>query len=175
MPRPLTPAEIESLALRVSVRRIAVENFLSSMPVDIPQWQNVANLRADAKSYRWNEPTVRAIMTGIQMAYSRAEENPKIWQSGQDVLPEGAREYRKRTTIRAIQMSESFEVMTYEGLVRGKAGDWLAIGPKGDLYPIREDIFRETYEQVPDEYQCPECNAPTTYNAKSCLKCGVEF
>lgn len=27
-------------------------------------------------------------------------------------------------------------------------GDWVARGPKGELYPIRDEVFRETYEQA---------------------------
>ena len=54
-------------------------------------------------------------------------------------------EYKKRTTIHAVRMDEDFEVQTLEGLMKGKAGDWLARGVKGELYPIAADVFKSSY------------------------------
>lgn len=60
----------------------------------------------------------------------------------------GAREYRKTATTRAVQMQEAFEVETEEGVMQGKAGDYLCIGPLGEAWPVRQDIFEITYEPV---------------------------
>ena len=65
--RKLTRDEIEKLASRPKVRRIAVENFLGSMP-DIDPIYTAMNMHADARSYGWNTATVAAIMTGITLA-----------------------------------------------------------------------------------------------------------
>jgi hypothetical protein len=43
-------------------------------------------------------------------------------------------------------MSESFIVSTLEGLMTGKAGDYLAIGAYGEMYPIDKQVFEDTYE-----------------------------
>lgn len=60
----LDGGRIEELARQPKVRRIAVENFLSSL--DGLDYQGAkANLEMDAASYRWNEETVGAIWTGI--------------------------------------------------------------------------------------------------------------
>jgi hypothetical protein len=64
--RTLTNPEIEKLASQTGVRRIAVENFLSSMGNDSSQAR--ANLRLDGRSYGWNVETRKAIETGIQLA-----------------------------------------------------------------------------------------------------------
>jgi hypothetical protein len=40
-------------------------------------------------------------------------------------------------------------VKTLEGWYRVKLGDWIITGVKGEHYPIRADIFEETYESVP--------------------------
>jgi hypothetical protein len=72
MPRPLTSAEIERFASRQDVRRIAVENFLGSLPPDVPKYGTLLNLRMDARLYRWSPATVSAIMAGIDLAYGRS-------------------------------------------------------------------------------------------------------
>lgn len=67
--RALTPDEIEKLASRRGVRRIAVENFLGTLPLEIGYEGNMTNLYQDAAAYRWNSATVDAIAKGIRMAY----------------------------------------------------------------------------------------------------------
>lgn len=61
------------------------------------------------------------------------------------------KQYRKRTSIYAVQLAEEFEVTTLEGLHRGKAGDWLAMGIAGELYPIDQQVFQDSYELVEDQ------------------------
>lgn len=58
------------------------------------------------------------------------------------------KEYRKTTTLFATRMEEEFAVDTIEGLHTGKAGDWLALGQAGELYPIDATVFGDTYEPV---------------------------
>lgn len=41
-------------------------------------------------------------------------------------------------------------VHTLEGDMRLHIGDWLVKGVHGELYPVRNDIFVETYEMVVD-------------------------
>lgn len=66
------------------------------------------------------------------------------------VLPE--LEYKKAIkkpiAVRCIQMDESFEVETKEGLMKGAPGDWLMIGIQGEMYPCANDIFKKTYDLV---------------------------
>lgn len=55
--------------------------------------------------------------------------------------------WRKRPVeITARRMREPFEVETMEGVMRGKAGDWLITGVRGEQYPCDDEIFRATYE-----------------------------
>lgn len=51
--------------------------------------------------------------------------------------------------IEAVQQSEPFAVETLEGTMRGKAGDWLITGVRGEQYPCDDEIFRETYDPHP--------------------------
>ena len=67
--RALTSAEIERLACRTEVKRIAVETFLSTLDESIGDIGNRANAYRDRQKYRWNPATLRAIMEGIRMAF----------------------------------------------------------------------------------------------------------
>jgi hypothetical protein len=39
-------------------------------------------------------------------------------------------------------------IRTLEGTMTGVIGDWIIKGIKGEFYPIKDSIFRETYEAV---------------------------
>ena len=39
-------------------------------------------------------------------------------------------------------------VYTLEGTMRANPGDWIIKGVKGEYYPCKPDIFKETYEEV---------------------------
>ena len=63
-------------------------------------------------------------------------------------MPIGFKPYRKTTLTYAVQLAEPFTVDTLEGEHTGKAGDWLAVGAHGEMYPIDAAVFAETYEAV---------------------------
>ena len=42
-------------------------------------------------------------------------------------------------------------IQTLEGMIRGSIGDYIIKGVKGEFYPCKPDIFRETYEEACDE------------------------
>jgi len=55
----------------------------------------------------------------------------------------------KTKPITAVQIGEPFQVETLEGTMTAKAGDFLAIGVKGELYPIDAEIMAESYTDKP--------------------------
>jgi hypothetical protein len=63
----IDPEKIEELASRPGVRRVAVQNFLFSLG-DMTYEEAVGNLELDARSYRWNKETRRAIGEGLAYA-----------------------------------------------------------------------------------------------------------
>ncbi len=67
--RQLTNSEIDKFAARTGVKKIAVENFLDTLYEPAELRGNMANLYADAASYKWNVATVTAIREGINKAY----------------------------------------------------------------------------------------------------------
>ena len=66
--RKLKTVEIEKLASREGVRRIAVENFLITVANNPDEYSAMANLSLDAGLYNWNAATKKAIRDGIKMA-----------------------------------------------------------------------------------------------------------
>lgn len=71
------------------------------------------------------------------------------YASAQDVLAQFKPMYaRKRALTRVVKMDRPFICHTMEGKVTGKAGDFLAIGVKGEVYPIDAEVFAESYELV---------------------------
>lgn len=67
-----------------------------------------------------------------------------------DVDLRGFHHYKKLPLVlKARKMSRAFAVKTLEGTMKGKAGDWLVIGTKGELYPVADDIFQEIYVPAP--------------------------
>ena len=57
---------------------------------------------------------------------------------------------KKPVAVKCAQIPEPFEVETLEGLMKGKANDWLMIGVKGEMYPCDNEIFKATYDIVED-------------------------
>jgi hypothetical protein len=42
--------------------------------------------------------------------------------------------------------TKSLKIKTLEGTLTANIGDWIIVGVKGELYPCRDDIFKQTYE-----------------------------
>ena len=55
---------------------------------------------------------------------------------------------KKQITVEAEQQDKDFVIDTLEGKMSGKAGDYLVIGVHGERYPVKRDIFEETYEEI---------------------------
>lgn len=67
----LSPNRIEELANLPGVRRIAVENFLSSLD-GLSYQEAKGNLELDRSAYKWNDATYGAIWTGLLEAFKGA-------------------------------------------------------------------------------------------------------
>ena len=39
-------------------------------------------------------------------------------------------------------------IESYYGIVEVKEGDWIVTGIDGEPYPLKEDIFKQTYEAI---------------------------
>lgn len=65
--------------------------------------------------------------------------------------------YKRGVLVRTH--TDQVSVRTLEGWLTAKVGDYIIRGIKGELYPCRADIFKETYVRVlePVFGYCPYC------------------
>ena len=54
--------------------------------------------------------------------------------------------------IKAVQQDKAFQTNTLEGVLNGKAGDYLVTGIEGEQYPVDRKIFEKTYKEVSEDY-----------------------
>jgi hypothetical protein len=71
---------------------------------------------------------------------------------------------KKPVEVEAVRLTERIKIETLEGTMIGNPGDWLITGVAGEKYPCKDDIFRKTYDIVPD---CGIC-AHNIGNPKFC-------
>jgi hypothetical protein len=45
-------------------------------------------------------------------------------------------------------VAEWIDIPTLEGVMRANVGDWIIRGVQGEFYPVKDSIFRETYDEV---------------------------
>ena len=64
-------------------------------------------------------------------------------------FPQWALPHLEGERTEKINGSEVVFVRTLEGAMRVSPGDFLICGVKGEVYPIKPDIFAATYEAVP--------------------------
>lgn len=49
----------------------------------------------------------------------------------------------------SVQYPENtITIFTFEGEMTANLGDWIIKGVKGEFYPVKPDIFKETYDLV---------------------------
>ena len=76
----------------------------------------------------------------ISFVMPRGKESPKYGG-----VPKA---YLKTSVTYAVRVNVPFKVETIEGTHDGKAGDYLAIGQAGEMYPIADDVFSSTYRSA---------------------------
>ena len=67
--RKLTETEMMLFAKKNGVKKIAFENFITSIDLSKPKYQHVFNLCLDSGLYKWNVETIEAILNGIDIMY----------------------------------------------------------------------------------------------------------
>lgn len=82
----------------------------------------------------------------------RDKERRKMVERGEyrDLRPLDFYGFSKSGLTYAAKVPEDFTVETIEGVMDGHAGDYLAIGAQGEMYPIAADIFEATYKRARD-------------------------
>ena len=72
----------------------------------------------------------------------------KVFQKDNVPAVEFKKAVKKPIPIQFVQVNEPFKVETMEGIMEGKAGDYLIVGVRGEMYPCDKEIFEETYDVV---------------------------
>lgn len=73
--------------------------------------------------------------------------------------------YRKKpVVIEAYQTDKDLDIETLEGTMHASAGDYIITGVRGEQYPCKPDIFKQTYEPADTQtidavpvVRCGEC------------------
>ncbi len=86
---------------------------------------------------------------GRNPAFRTLVETVPVLPTPLDPREEPFRAYRKTALTYAAKVYVPFEVETLEGMMQAKAGDYLAVGAEGEMYPIDAEVFERTY--VPEE------------------------
>ena len=68
--------------------------------------------------------------------------------SNKEFLTETHEYQRKPITVEAYQTDTELEIETLEGTMKANKGDYIVTGIKGEQYPVKQDIFKETYTPV---------------------------
>ena len=59
------------------------------------------------------------------------------------------KKYRKKPIIvEAYIANEEEYIKTLEGTMKANKGDYIITGVKGEQYPCKPDVFKQTYEEV---------------------------
>lgn len=83
---------------------------------------------------------VRAVKRPVQVAALQwtGDNYAEVWKW---MTPDGASHF-------APIFDNRLTIHTLEGTMAVNPGDWIVRGVKGEYYPVRDDIFRETYDVV---------------------------
>lgn len=68
-----------------------------------------------------------------------------------DPIPEWMRRLIQEGTISEVLPHGGLAIHTPEGVMYAHPGDWIVLGLKGEVYPVKHEIFMETYEEVEDD------------------------
>lgn len=62
------------------------------------------------------------------------------------------KKYRKiPIVLEAYQTDEEMDIETLEGVMHASIGDYIVTGIRGEIYPVKPDIFENLYEEVKEE------------------------
>lgn len=89
------------------------------------------------------------VVEAIQWVGSNAPEVLKFILDGREDyshLPPRSKDGKSGVSL---SVTESIlRIPTLEGVMNAMRGDWIVKGVKGEFYPVKPDIFKQTYELV---------------------------
>ena len=58
---------------------------------------------------------------------------------------------KKPVIVEAYQINKDMLIDTLEGKMRASKGDWVITGIRGEKYPCKPDIFKDTYNIIAEK------------------------
>ena len=80
------------------------------------------------------------------MTYRKKPVEIEVFQFGKDEFPKWFHDEVQRGDI-SIKDNCAY-IKTLEGTMKADKGDFIIKGVKGEIYPCKADIFKQTYEKV---------------------------
>ena len=75
---------------------------------------------------------------------------------GSEILETGVKMQKKRSPVYLMQVLEDFQVMTNEGLLGGKPGDFVAFDPLSKhVWPVSKEYVQMHYEPYEEPNETP--------------------
>lgn len=77
----------------------------------------------------------------------------EAFRFGEDNIPDW---FMDKVSSNEIILSKTWrdipycEIKTLEGIMLANAGDWIIKGIKNEIYPCKDEIFKATYETLPN-------------------------
>ena len=82
----------------------------------------------------------------------------EAFRFGYEACPEWWKSAEQGGQVKVVLPEASAYIETLEGTMKAYVGDYIIKGIKGELYPCKADIFRETYSEVTrDKELCKNC------------------
>ncbi len=72
----------------------------------------------------------------------------EAFRYGYDKAPDWALNAIRDGVVASMREAGYAEIVTLEGTMTARHGDWIVRGLKGELYPVKPDIFELKYEEI---------------------------
>lgn len=88
------------------------------------------------------------------MVYKKIPCSVECFRLGYDEMPKWFQEHIRTNNISNIDaflegVNETVKIKTLEGVMNAIQGDYIIKGVKGEIYPCKAEVFKETYQYVP--------------------------
>jgi len=83
-----------------------------------------------------------------------------------DNLPQAPDDLHINPGIGHVPATAQLEIPTLEGTMRAEPGDWIIKGVADEVYPVKPEIFAETYELAEEKCGKPTVQAGTDGHCK---------
>lgn len=88
------------------------------------------------------------------MEYRRRIQDLEAFRLGYDEIPRWFQQHVRENNVSNIDaflenVNETIKIKTLEGVMTAIQGDYIIKGVKGEIYPCKPDIFKESYDLIP--------------------------